>query len=104
MAELKEVDLTNDELIEWSRAIADACMRTAIKPEEVETACAAYMQAKEGKQTNYKKFFGTPERAAKTIDRIIDMHGMDGGCGSCPVNGACDNAEMLAEWMKEESE
>lgn len=108
--------MTKDELIEWSRTIADACMRTAIKPEEVETACAAYMQAKEGKQTNYEKYFGTPEKAAESMsnangfNRAFDRWANGDGallCSITPARGsrkAKKQAEVFEIWLKEESE
>ena len=37
--------MTDKELREWSRAIADACRMTGMKPEQVVDACRAYAEA-----------------------------------------------------------
>lgn len=98
--------MTDKELIKWSRSIADACMRTTIKPEEVETACEAYMQAKQGKMTNYEKYFGTPEKAAE------QMNGCDAITAQFKWQRTISEEEragktylqLAIEWLKEESE
>lgn len=99
--------MTSDELIEWSHAIADACLRTTIKPEEVETACAAYVRVKSGKRTNYERYFGTPEKAAETLagiaKRCDEMDCNAAVCNDCPLGRvSCSSPACVLEWLQEE--
>lgn len=111
--------MTSDELIEWSRALADACLRTTIKPEDVEAACAAYVRMKEGKTTNYERYFGTPEKAAETLanpaktEESFSRWASDKGAlmvslvppGNVRTNGRTKAmADCYCEWLQEECE
>lgn len=68
--------------------------------------------------TNYERYFGTPEKAAESISRLVDsydwlrQHGYEGedyrseftdhfrAGGDCPY-GLC-HSETLAQWLKED--
>ena len=54
-----------------------------------------------GKESNYKKLFGTPERAARTMVDMCD----DGVCEGCTLYGAkCSyDADAMLEWLRGES-
>lgn len=60
---------------------------------------------KGGKESNYEKLFGTPERAARTlVDSCNDDY--DYGCGGCPVervNCKCGDYNAILEWLRGES-
>lgn len=102
--------MTNEEIMEWSHSIADACLKTTIKPKDVEAACMAYVEEQKGIHTRHAEHFGTPERAARTLIRINNgrffacpMCIFDGikccGC-SGDEDGSCEDA--LSEWLKGE--
>lgn len=60
--------------------------------------------------TNYKKYFGTPELAAETLERVTDTCGVYPypeacPCEECVLRGCpCGEPEKVLEWLKEESD
>ena len=82
--------------------ICDTCKRSNVcrKPINGMDSCRLYLSAKE---SNYKKLFGTPERAARTMAGITCD---GGGCEGCTLYGAnCSyDADALLGWLREEGE
>lgn len=56
--------------------------------------------------SNYERYFGTPERAAETIDDLTACCGSDGDsmCKLCRLNGKCEYELHILKWLKEEAE
>ena len=85
--------------------ICDTCKRNndCRKPIGGIESCRLYVS---GKESNYSKLFGTPERAARTIvDSCNDDY--DYGCGGCPVarvNCKCGDYDTLLEWLLGDAE
>lgn len=52
-------------------------------------------------ESNYEKMFGTPERAARTLEEIKCDNDI---CEFCPMFEACDNCleVPLLEWLESE--
>lgn len=61
------------------------------------------MMRASGKESNYERLFGTPERAARTIAGLTCD---GGGCEGCTLYGAnCSyDADALLGWLREEGE
>ena len=82
--------------------ICDTCKRSNVcrKPIGGADSCRLYVS---GKESNYQRLFGTPERAARTMAGITCD---DGGCEGCTLYGAnCRyDADALLEWLRGESE
>lgn len=57
--------------------------------------------ATDNRTTNYEKLFGTPERAARTLEEIECDNDI---CDFCPLFEACDNCldVPLLEWLESE--
>lgn len=61
-------------------------------------------------QTNWQRCFGTPERAAETIEVITDtcyeygMHYEASDCKKCPIYDHCAGKSTLLEWLESEEE
>lgn len=57
-------------------------------------------------QTNWQRYFGTPEKAKDTVFKIIKA--VDCGkfehCGRCPVEQFCQSDEPMLEWLESEAE
>ncbi len=53
-------------------------------------------------QSRWAELFGTPERAARTLQRMCDMRRF--GCPYCPVFGSdiddCNDYDALLEWLR----
>ena len=88
--------------------ICDTCKRNqdCRRPMDGMDSCRLYVS---GKESNYEKLFGTPERAARTLqefelDHLNWCHGTD-GCEKCPYEFdryGCylpDGFELL-EWLR----
>lgn len=63
--------------------------------------------------TNYEKYFGTPERAAKTygdsglcvIEETLYQCSGDGAMGDmCPYHGRCCGLKSQIEWLESEAD
>lgn len=59
--------------------------------------------------SNYERFFGTPERAARTLSAMQKCElGIIGNCDECDVHDACrvrdGDYDALLEWLREEGE
>ena len=86
--------------------ICDTCKRNndCRKPIGGMDSCRLYVS---GKESNYDKLFGTPERAARTICRQL-KHFNICICDGCPVkppNKDCDSEyDALLEWMMGDAE
>ena len=84
--------------------ICDTCKRNndCRKPIGGMDSCRLYVS---GKESNYDKLFGTPERAARTICRQLKHFNICicDGCPVQPLNRECDNEyDALLEWLKQE--
>lgn len=87
--------------------ICDTCKRNndCRKPIGGMDSCRLYVS---GKESNYSKLFGTPERAARTLARMCQ--GVN-TCGTCPLFGAdlnyCKNDytdfASIAEWLRDDA-
>lgn len=55
----------------------------------------------DNRTTNYEKLFGTPERAARTLEEIKCDNDI---CEFCPIFEACDNCldVPLLKWLESE--
>ena len=76
--------------------ICDTCKRKDCYMEhDGDDSCPLYLK---GKQSNYKRLFGTPERAARTLAGITCD---DGGCEGCTLYGAeCSyDSDVLLGWL-----
>lgn len=56
-------------------------------------------------ETNYQRFFGTPEKAAETLDLITKCCNecADFGCHKCPIGPECELGDIF-EWLESEAE
>ena len=92
--------------------ICDTCKRNrdCRKPIGGMDSCRLYVS---GKESNYKKLFGSPERAAETMFTLmLNCARGDGPCERCPAyprcNWASDDGEetesMMLEWLEGESQ
>ena len=55
-------------------------------------------------ETNYQRYFGTPEKAAETIMRITTLC-YTRKCTACPLYYTdCIELECIAEWLESEAE
>ena len=94
--------------------ICDTCKRNkeCRKPMYGMDSCRLYLS---GKESNYKRLFGTPERTVETLAAIMLMSRYPCGengvtdCGDCPLDGApCrlnranPSESELVEWLKGE--
>ena len=82
--------------------ICDTCQRNrdCRKPIGGMDSCRLYVS---GKESNYKRLFGTPERAARTLAGITcDDEGCE-GCTLYDANCSYDENALLG-WLREEGE
>lgn len=97
--------------------ICDTCQRNQVcrKPMDGMDSCRLYIS---GKESNYEKLFGTPERAMHTIALIGDRYPCDDGCDplgekckvcpfvdapSCRIDRDHPEESPLLEWLRGES-
>ena len=93
--------------------ICDTCKRDeCYMQHDGDESCPLYIK---GEPSNYKKLFGTPERAAQTLEKLhvdlADWCGVFDDCHNCmfgQVDGkrvTCWEPEnfSLVEWLKENS-
>lgn len=84
--------------------ICDTCQRNQVcrRPMDGMDSCRLYVS---GKESNYKKLFGTPERAARTLQYALDCKDsrLEASCGLCPLFGGCTDRDAsddaLLEWL-----
>lgn len=83
--------------------ICDTCKRKeCYMQHDGDDSCPLYLK---GGQSNYKRLFGTPERAAGTLSRFCT----DCFCGDCATCGvpewACyrHDYDALLEWLRGEA-
>ena len=85
--------------------ICDTCQRNQVcrKPIGGMDSCRLYIS---GKESNYSRLFGTPERAAQTLaDLQTCSLGFDLECDECAVyslckSGARNDRDALLEWLR----
>lgn len=82
--------------------ICDMCKRDeCYMQHDGDDSCPLYIK---GKPSNYKKLFGTPERAAKTLEAIPCGNSP---CSECPIFEPClkerTKSNALLEWLRGES-
>lgn len=88
--------------------ICDTCKRNQVcrKPIGGMDSCRLYVS---GKESNYEKLFGTPERAARTMARFSPL-----ACSYCALESVCGDDQgkdcllcdhdALLEWLRGESD
>lgn len=81
--------------------ICDTCKRMDCYMEhDGDNWCSLYLN---GKPSNYKKLFGTPERAARTFMDICDKVP---NCGVCQISETIEercNYDALLEWLRSDT-
>ena len=61
-------------------------------------------------ESNWQRYFGTPEKAARTVDVIAHcctdagLIESDAPCNLCPLRGHCGSRKAILEWLKGEAE
>ena len=85
--------------------ICDTCKRSNVcrKPIGGIESCRLYVS---GKESNYSKLFGTPERAARTLEAIPCGNSP---CSECPIFEPClrvasTEPNALLEWLRGDAE
>ena len=59
-----------------------------------------------GGESRYSELFGTPERAARTLQYALDCKDsrLEASCGLCPIYGGCTDRDAsddaLLEWLR----
>lgn len=93
--------------------ICDTCKRSNVcrKPLDGMDSCRLYVS---GKESNYQRLFGTPERAAETLAAIETCCNIDWDCDKCPLDGVmpscvfCGADESFKsatiEWLRGDAE
>ena len=82
--------------------ICDTCQRNrdCRRPMDGMDSCRLYVS---GKESNYERLFGTPERAALTLLDVCENCGQD-DCSGCQVYELTSGGEVdyyaLLEWME----
>lgn len=59
-------------------------------------------------ETNYERYFGTPEKAADFMESVCNVIDGHEACGHCPVWGinirCYGSREQMLEWLESEAE
>ncbi len=82
--------------------ICDTCKRSnnCRKPIGGVDSCKRYVRAKE---SNYERLFGTPERAARTIEKACFLCDGRVACDDCvlgEMRGFNNTEDALLEWLR----
>lgn len=91
--------------------ICDTCKRNQVcrRPMDGTNSCRLYVS---GKESNYEKLFGSPERAARTLFKIKCG---EKSCKGCPIAEPCAECDVmlddgkglhdaLLEWLHKEGD
>ena len=84
--------------------ICDTCKRSNVcrKPLDGMDSCRLYVS---GKESNYQRLFGTPERAARTIAAMMDKcSDRPHGCDGCMLFDVCDDEANALKWLRGDAE
>ena len=86
--------------------ICDTCQRNqdCRRPMDGMDSCRLYVS---GKESNYERLFGTPERAAQTLANACAKCSDNFPCWECPlsdISGSNVYEPELLEWLRGESD
>lgn len=54
-------------------------------------------------QTNWQRWFGTPEKAVEALKEPTDRCCFWVSCQKCPLEGYCGTSEAILEWLESEA-